>query len=259
MNTKLILLTASIAAFSSCSTMYKTGQTPDDVYFSPTRSTETYVNANRDETPSQPANNYYSIEDRAIRLGISNYRHRNFDNDFGYNYSPYDFSFSSGHGYYNNAYYGNGYGNNYDPYYTNIYYGNYYYNPYYNAYPVYVLPAGPIKNNTPRITNLSGYTNNYNNVNTPTRSGLLAPHPSRGYNNSNTNNSNGRTSSGLGNILNKVLAPASTNNTNNSNNNVQQTNTTRTYTPPPASNSSSSNSSSSSCSSSGGGRISRPQ
>ncbi len=35
MNTRILLLAISAAALSSCSTMYKSGQTPDDVYYSP--------------------------------------------------------------------------------------------------------------------------------------------------------------------------------------------------------------------------------
>lgn len=37
MTTKILLVALSVAAFSSCSTAYKTGQTPDDVYYSPVK------------------------------------------------------------------------------------------------------------------------------------------------------------------------------------------------------------------------------
>ena len=37
MNTKLLLIAISVAAFSGCTTLYKAGQTPDDVYYSPAR------------------------------------------------------------------------------------------------------------------------------------------------------------------------------------------------------------------------------
>ena len=37
MNMKNIIFIVSAAIFSSCSTAYKTGQTPDDVYYSPAR------------------------------------------------------------------------------------------------------------------------------------------------------------------------------------------------------------------------------
>ncbi len=37
MNSKLLLISISIITLASCSTAYKTGQTPDDVYYSPVR------------------------------------------------------------------------------------------------------------------------------------------------------------------------------------------------------------------------------
>ena len=37
MNSKILLLALFVAALSSCTTAYKTGQTPDDVYYSPAR------------------------------------------------------------------------------------------------------------------------------------------------------------------------------------------------------------------------------
>ena len=36
-------LALTVAVFSSCTTAYKTGQTPDDVYFSPVRQQDEYV------------------------------------------------------------------------------------------------------------------------------------------------------------------------------------------------------------------------
>lgn len=239
MKTKLLLLAVSIAAFSSCSTMYKTVQTPDDVYYSPVRSYEEgYHQNNKDVGSREPANNYYNSEDRAIRMGISNYRYRYLNNDFAY--SPYSF-------YERPSYFGNYYsGNYYNTSYGHSYYNDYYYNPYYNAYPVYVTPVSHIKNSTPRMTNLNGYTNNYNNNNSP----LMSKPAARPI-----TTPTSRTSS-LGNILNKVFAP-SVNNSNNNNNNTSNKNTERTYTPPPANNNSSSSGSSSS-GSSGGSRITRP-
>ena len=78
MNTKLLLLALSVAAISGCSTAYKSGQTPDDVYYSPARfygedKTETKNDNSRDFTRS------YS-EERQIRLGINDPRWRSFDN-----------------------------------------------------------------------------------------------------------------------------------------------------------------------------------
>ena len=49
MNSRIILLGLAVAAFSSCSTAYKAGQTPDDVYFSPARETEAYVKVEKND------------------------------------------------------------------------------------------------------------------------------------------------------------------------------------------------------------------
>ena len=37
MKTSILLLALIVVALSSCTTAYKTGQTPDDVYYSPVR------------------------------------------------------------------------------------------------------------------------------------------------------------------------------------------------------------------------------
>ena len=238
MKTKLLLLAVSVAAFSSCATMYKTGQTPDDVYYSPTRAISAGQEDNRNEVREEPIKNY-SGEDRTIRMGINDYRYRSFNND--YRYSPY--SFYDQHSYYGSNYYN---GNYYSSNLNHFYYNDYYYNPYYSSYPVYVTPATHIKNSTPRVTNLNGYTHNYNNTNNPLMS-VPAVRP--------VTQPAGR-SSALGNILNKVFTPA-TNNKNNYDNKTSNNTFERTYTPPPANNNNSSSSGSSSSGSSGS-RITRP-
>lgn len=250
MKTKYLLLVLIIAALTSCSTIYKTGQTPDDVYYSPARAISTGNNHTDESAPEQYGRsfndqglNFYSAEDRMIRMGINDSRYRYLDNNYGY--SPYNYSYGNNYGYGHNSgrYY---YDNNFNPYYTNSYYGNYYYNPYYSTYPVYIVKDGPLKTTTPRTTNLSGYGKNYNNNN---GTYIIAPHPN--------NNTNSRAkSSGLGNFLNKIVTPAN----NNSNNTIYTpTQNSRTYTPAPTNNNSNSSSNnSSSGSSKGGGQISRP-
>ncbi len=244
MKTKLLILAVFVATFTSCSTMYKTGQTPDDVYYSPSRTYDEVQINTRDEERHQQQDVYYNGEDRMIRMGIADSRWRYLNNDYGY--SPYNYlnynRFNGNHGYYGmNSYLGN-YGN-----FNNIYFNDYYYNPFYNPYPVYMKPATLLINSTPRVTNLTGYNNKYNNANTPSMS-IPAAKPVRSY-----NNNNGSRTSVLGNVLDKVLSPSS-NNSNYSNNNNRNTTTERTYTPPPASSSNSSSGSSSS----GGSRITRP-
>lgn len=244
MKTKLFFIVIFAASLAGCSTIYKTGQTPDDVYYSPVRAISTGASENDNTPPTQyisgiNQNNYYSnSEDRMIRMGISDSRYRYLDNNYGY--SPYNFSY--GYGNIGSSYL---YDNSFSPYYSNLYYGNYYYNPYYNSYPVYITKSGPLKNTTPRSVNLNGYGRNYNNNNQVFQ---LAPHPT---NNTNTNNGRTRNSS-LGNLLNKVFTPA----VNNTNTNNNQSPVSRTYTPAATNNTISG--SSTSGSSSGGGHITRP-
>ena len=226
MKTKLLLLAISAAAFSSCSTMYKTGQTPDDVYYSPARTYEEAVQVKKDEDKTEPVT-YYNTEDRMIRMGITDSRWRYLDYDY-YSYNPYNFAFS-----YNTSFY------NYVPNYNKFYYNDYYYNPYYYPNPVYIAHSSPIKNSTPRVVNLNGYGKNHNNSNAPLTY-LPAARPSV------------KTSatSKLGRILNDVLSPAPSFNQFNQTNtsgrsNTVNTSTERTYTPPATSSPVSSGSSSS--------------
>lgn len=220
MNSKLLLIAISVAALSSCSTVYKSGQTPDDVYFSPTR---TYDGGdNRDNREDKTEARQVWSEERVIRLGVNDRRYRYFDNDYAYN--PYHYGFNNG----------------------------YYYNPYFWPYPVYntvfTAPTNP-KNTTPRVNNLGGYGNVYNNTNNTPVSPKIGNTtvPLRVYNNRNTNGS------AFGNAIRKIFTPDNNSNYNNNNSNNSNNNTNRTYTP--STNSSSSKSSSSGSSS---GSVSRP-
>ncbi len=173
MKGKFLLPFFSILALASCSTAYKSGQTPDDVYYSPARFQDEDQERRRDRRDDQ---RYELSDNRDIRMRIYDPRWRYFDNDFYY--SPYHYGFSTG----------------------------YYYNPFYWSLPVYnpvvvVNPAPRVS--TPRMVNLSGYGNGYNNVNSnPVNSklGTLNNPTYRGYNNSNRN-----TGSKLGNALDKIF------------------------------------------------------
>jgi hypothetical protein len=229
MNTKLLLLAISVAAFSSCTTLYKSGQTPDDVYYSPARPAGGYGEERKEPQKDQVNNNNYNSENRTIRLGINDPRWRYLDNNYSsnlyindYSYTPYNYGFNYG----------------------------YYYNPFFWPYPVYgsvfVTPSTP-KNTTPRTTNLGAYNPVYNNTHPNTTHGG-GIRPVRNYN----NNNNG---SAVGNVIRQIFSPGTNNNSNNSNstNNSSTNNNNRTYTP-----SSSSSSSSSGSHSSGSGSVSRP-
>lgn len=271
MKIKHLMLLGVVAAFSSCSTAYRTGQTPDDVYYSPAPQENTYVT-----TATEQDKNSYSYrnqEDLDIRRGIQDPVYRNaitFSMGMGLGYNPYSLSpYSS----FNNPFYGyDGYGYNpfgykgmYDPYYNAIGYNNlnFYNSPYgfYNAYPFgysyspysygYSPYYAPIlfsgktinTNQGPRRYNLNVYGQSPNNNGTrgnvqPIRTGTIQP--------------SGRT--GVGTVIRRVFTPSErnsytqpSNNTSrrtynynrNSNNNTYET-PQRTFTPSAPSNSQSS-------------------
>lgn len=148
-------------AFSSCTTLYQSGQTPDDVYYSPAREvTQTNDLYTRSDNNYQP---YSNFEERQIRMSAYDPRWRYLDNYYNYDYS-------------------------YNPYTYGYNYG-YYYNPYYYNSPVYFKGVSIInpRNTTPRMTNLGSYQNNgIDVVNSKSgTSGKFGPY--RTYNNSNNN------------------------------------------------------------------------
>jgi hypothetical protein len=156
MNIKILLLALSAAAISSCSTAYKSGQTPDDVYYSPARVVEEDNHTNREEVKKD------NFEDREIRMAVYDRRWRDFNDDYNCRYDPYTYGYNYG----------------------------YYYNPFYCFYPVYltnVVISNP-KNTVPRMTNLGSYNNTtYAITNTKYGNGVRII-TNRPYNNSNNNN-----------------------------------------------------------------------
>ena len=225
MNAKILLLAFSAVAFTSCSTAYKSGQTPDDVYYSPVRPADETRKEERYNT--QPNYTQTTVEEKRIRMTIRDRRWRDLDDDYdySYNYSPYRYCYSG----YNN-------------------YG-YYYNPYYYSRPLY-SPRTEV-NTTPRMVNLNTYKNYtaaVTSTNPKTGSVTTTYQPGKQYNNSNNNGG-----SRIGNAIRQVITPSASSNTNSSSSN----NNTRTYTPS-NNNSSSSSSSSSSGSGSSGTPVARP-
>ncbi|MGK2862974.1 MAG: hypothetical protein ACSLE0_13650 [Chitinophagaceae bacterium] len=244
-----ILLLAFVAiAFGSCSTAYKSGQTPDDVYFSPSRpEAEEYVRIEKqDDRYYRGSDDYY--EDRFLRMRLQNrYRWSALDDYYFNNTYAYN-----AYGYYNNWY---------SPW-NNYYTWNSYYNPYYRGIPYYpgsVIVKNPrlfVSPSKPVVFNPGSYSSG-NNANRPSLGSRSA---NNGYNNSNTNSTNNRTGNknSLGESVRKVFTNSNSNNSNNSNSTPS-----RTYTPSSNSNSNSSSSSSrssssSSSSGSSGGGSSRP-
>ena len=101
--------------FTNCTTAYKSGQTPDDVYFSPARPTAEYVTTEKRDDPQYRYNE--PSEDAYLRMMVHNRRWSTLDDGY-YSYNPYYYS------YFNNSFY---YSSPWNPY----NYWNYYYNPYY--------------------------------------------------------------------------------------------------------------------------------
>ncbi len=228
MNKRILLLAAVAVGLSSCSTMYKSGQTPDDVYYSPAPQQRVaysnddeyyddndgqgeYVNVQTEQDRSA-----YSSEDNYLRMKVRN-RSLWSSLDYGYYgggmYSPYSYGsrFGMGFGYnpysfyspFASSYYGMGmgmgfgwgglYNGFYDPYsFYNPYYPSYGYGHYYpgliSTKPGNVRPAGTY---APRRANLGSYGNR--NTNPELNNGRNAP--VRVFRNNDNNYINPRNSS----------------------------------------------------------------
>ena len=75
MKARILVLAAGIATLTSCTSLYKTGQTPDDVYYSPARPVSEYVQS--DYTSNDGNQSYQEYQDsyrddRFLRLSIGN-------------------------------------------------------------------------------------------------------------------------------------------------------------------------------------------
>ena len=115
MNSKILLLALTVAAFSSCTTAYKTGQTPDDVYFSPARPQDEYVRIDKEDKRQYRSDDDY-YDDRYLRMKVSNRSRWNDFNDW-YSYEKYGFGYNYTYGTYYNPY--NSWNYYYNPYCTN--------------------------------------------------------------------------------------------------------------------------------------------
>ena len=71
MKPAILLLALTIAALTSCKTAYKSGQTPDDVYFSPAPPQDEYVRVEKqDDRKYSNSEDYY--DDRYLRMKVQN-------------------------------------------------------------------------------------------------------------------------------------------------------------------------------------------
>ena len=136
MRSAILLLVLSAAILGSCTSAYKTGQTPDDVYFSPDRQHDKYIATREDDNRYQGDDVY---DDKYLRMKVHN-RMMWSELDDPYFYNP-----RNSYSFYNN------WSNPWSPY----TYWNYYYNPY--CSPVIYTPKTVIAYNHPRVFNLNTY------------------------------------------------------------------------------------------------------
>ncbi len=190
MNRNILLGLFASLVFTSCSSVYKTGQTPDDVYYSPAREIADEEDNSRKEERYEAYSN--SVDDNYLRMKVRNrYRWSRIDDfdywhDVRYNYSC-------------NCHCPNNFSYHYSPYIRvnygwngwNTYYPNTWYNPYFTVIP-YKNPK--VFGNTSG-SNISAYRNKtYNNTNTA-------------FSNPKINGSNSQTNSkGFGNLLKRVFS-----------------------------------------------------
>ncbi|GAC1449006.1 MAG: hypothetical protein NVSMB7_10930 [Chitinophagaceae bacterium] len=268
MNTRILLLAISVAALSSCSSVYKSGQTPDDVYYSPAPMRQQADNNNNsymDVKQPKDGTNYQSYEqyadnqrdDRFLRMSVGNpyymnsydaysgfdWRYNSFYNGFNYGFSsPWNNYFAWNNFY--NPYYAPGlsfgYGGFGGGYYDGGYYGG---GAYYSGgggvkYSIYTTPIS-----IPRVFNVNNYSNNNRPAGRTYLNGSYYNSNQR-YNNYNGNNN--RTNNTYYNNTNNGRSMYTPSNSNSNNSYTPS----RSYTPSAPSGGSSSGG--------GGGGISRP-
>ena len=232
MNTKILLLAVTVAVLSSCTTSYKTGQTPDDVYYSPARPQgEEYVQRDKKDDDRRYRDTEYDYyEDQYLRMKVRNrYRWSDIDDPYNsrYNYSTYNY------GGFNNPW-------------TPATYWNNNYNPYYHGTAI-ISSQTPTRYSGPRTFNLNSYNNTALTNGSYTNPKATGP-GSGSYNTNNTNNtyntprsSSSNNGSNSGNILRNIFNSGSNNSSNSSSGN----NNPSTSTPSSSSSSSSGSSGSS--------------
>jgi hypothetical protein len=82
MRHRILLLVVGSAVFGSCTTMYKSGQTPDDVYYSPGREVPAYVQTEEKSEESPMYNENENMSDYYLRMkAYDRNRWSAFDND----------------------------------------------------------------------------------------------------------------------------------------------------------------------------------
>lgn len=191
MKPSILLLAFFAVVFSSCSSAYKTGQTPDDVYYSPTRPQDEYVRVNNDNDDQRYyGDDYY--DNRYLRMKVQDPALWSELDDWYYYGDRYNYSYN----YFTN--YGLYLWNNPWSPYT---YWNNYYNPYYQSY-VILNPKTSLVYSHPRTVNL----NTFNNNRLVNRNSYIAPYNSRTSNNSYYNKNSGNSNRNTGSFLRSIFS-----------------------------------------------------
>src|SRR5690606_29231172 len=84
----MLPLLATALIFASCSTAYKSGQTPDDVYYSPERPADEYVRVDKKDDRRYRYDEGAYRDDRYLRMKIRDRRYSGLYDDY-YSYNPY--------------------------------------------------------------------------------------------------------------------------------------------------------------------------
>lgn len=235
MKSTILLLALAAVIFSSCSSAYKTGQTPDDVYFSPAPKGAEYVETEKKEDKNYKGSDEY-YEDRYLRMRVQNRYQWSALDDYYFN-NPYAYNYYGS--YYNSI--------SWSSPYNSYWMWNNYYNPYCGGSVIIVKNPGRynVPPARPIAFSLNSYTNNSNR--TPARRSLNNNYSTNGSRYNNSNNS-------LSNSVRKVFTNSNSNNNSNYyNSNNNSSTPSRSYNPSSNTGSRSSSSPSSNSNSGGGG------
>ncbi len=212
----MMIITAGL--FTGCSSVYRSGQTPDDLYYAEGSSVTNNPYVNNQER-DQYQEEVSTQDDNYLRMKVAN-RNRwgsidNFSywNDIRYNYcyAPVGFSNYNGSIYFDPmiSWYSNRFYNNYYSGYGSLY-GNFggLYGGFYGGYGNYY--GNQIGWHNPIYTVIN-YSKPRNNNNTYTAGSNLSAYRNRTYNNSNINtNSNNNNNNNFSNLSRRVTPPPST-------------------------------------------------
>src|SRR5512146_1083145 len=86
--------------FASCTSAYKSGQTPDDVYYSPARPQAEYVRQEKNDDQMYRYDDEAYRDDRYLRMKIRDPRYNGLYDDY-YSYNPYYYHYYNGNLIYN--------------------------------------------------------------------------------------------------------------------------------------------------------------